>query len=707
MSELQSRPTDASENPALADSATCALKAKEEFDDFRLAARASGLVNRWRGDWMLYYARDNGVAGWGDNLYPEGEEGEKVRMRGNMARSLIRHLYTMTVAQRPVVDPKAKNSDVQSSHKVEIGRAVADEYLKTKKVYRYIDHGVELALVEGAAFVHGKWNEAAGGLHAAPPDDNGVPQPIPRGDCEFNVGSPLDVGMDLRASDWEAIRNSRLTFREWQNRFELAAKYPEATEAIMDAPTRGIDANTVVDNELPTPGRVMTAMKPSDLIEVCYYYQAKTAAVPNGRMLMYLQHDGTPLEDKPLPYEKIPVFRISAAEVLGSPIGYAVMTELACAQEALDKTLSAIATRFFAFGIPNVVGVRGSSPDVTQLPGGANFIEVDPDQSGRPTVEVLDLLQIKPEMFTWPDFLTRSMGTFSGVNAVVQGNPPPGLDAGVAIAQFQAMAVQFASTIQASYAECVEDVVLWIFEALRVHSESMPRTVQLVGKSKRQAVEDFYGGDLDFQGVTVDMGNPLSRTAAGKAMIADYLRNSGIPVTAEQFVQVLNTGTLEPMSEGIVSEMDLVRQENEMLSEGQPVHALRGENHALHIREHRAILSNPDVKFNEQLLMLAEQHLSEHEQLWMMGDPLLGIAMGAIPMGAGAIPPPNAGPSGGPAGSAPHGAPPHPQPGAGAPPGGASNHPPMHPPPGRGPGPGELPRVLEPPPIPGSVIQPH
>jgi hypothetical protein len=700
----QQLPTD---NPALAPPDVCALNAKAEFDDFRMAARAAGLVERWRGDWMMYYATDKGVAGWGDNLYPEGDQGEKIRMRVNMARSLIRHLYTMTVAQRPVVDPKAKNSDVQSSHQVEIGRAVAEDYLKSKKVYRYIDNGVEFALNLGAAFVHGKWNESAGGLHAAPPDEQGVPQPVYKGDAEFHVGTPLDVGMDLRASEWESIRNSHLTFREWQNKYELAAKYPEAAAQIMGAPSRGNEANTVIDNELPTPGRVMSSMSQSDLIEVCYHYHAKTAAVPQGRMLVYLQSDGTPLEDQPLPYNRIPVFRIAASEVLGSPIGYGVMTELASMQEAMDKTFSAIQTRFGAFGVPNIVGVRGSSPEVSDLGGGANYIEVDPGTDGKPNVEVLDLLQVKPEMFKWPEMLGRLMGTSSGVNEVVQGNPPPGLDAGVAIAQFQAMAVQFASQIQQSYAEGIEEVVLWIFEALRTHSASMQRTVQLVGKSKRQAVEDFYGGDLDFQAVSVDMGNPLSRTAAGKAMIADYLRNSGIPVTAEQFVQVLNTGSLEPASEGIVSEMDLIRQENEMLSDGEPVHALRGENHALHIREHRTILSNPDVKFNDQLLSLAEEHLSEHEQLWMMGDPLLGIAMGVIPMGAGTMgpPSPDGGPPGGPAGSAQSGGPPpgHPQPGTGAPPGGPS----MHAPPKKGPGPGELPRVLEPPAIPGGMIQPH
>jgi hypothetical protein len=700
--------TEIPANPALATPEVCALDAKDAFDNFREAAKAAGLIDRWVGDWNLYYARDNGKANWGDNLYPEGDQGEKVRMRVNMARSILRHILTMTIAQRPAIDPKAVNSDVQSVKQVEIGRAVADHYLKTEKVYKHIDQGVEFALPLGAAFVHGKWNPAAGGMFAAPPDAAGTPVPIPRGDVEFNVCTPLDLGMDLRAGNWLQVRKSELIVREWEDRYELAATYKQAAKQIMLAPTRGDETNTTPDSELPTPGRLSTGQQDSDLVETCYYYHAKTAAVPQGRMLKYLQHDGTPLEDQPLPYERIPVWRISASDVIGSPVGYAMMTELACSQEALDKTMSSIATRFFAFGVPNIVGARGTSPEVSALTSGSNYIEGDPGPDGKVQIEVLDLLGVKPEMFKYPEMLTQGMGTLSGVNSVVQGNPPPGLDAGVAIAQFQAMAVQFASEIQKSYAECVEDVVLWIFEALRTHSSSMPRTVQLAGKSKRQAVEEFYGKDLEgIQRVVADMGNPLSRTVAGRAMIAEQLRNSGVPITAEQLVQVLNTGTLSPASEGVVSETDLILQENEMLSNGEPVNVLRGENHALHIREHRAILSNPDVKFNDALLNLVEEHMSQHEQLWMMGDPLLGIAMGAIPMGAGTIAPPpspNAGPSGGPAGPAQNGPPPGHPPGAGAPTGGAAPHPPMHAPPEKQ---GSIEKILQLPAIPGGVIQPH
>jgi hypothetical protein len=734
---------DSPDNPADMGPDALAEYAKQFVDSFRDGSRAAGLTQRRRSNWMKYYARDDNHAGWSDDLYPEGEQGEKVRMRVNVARNLILHILSMTTGVRPTIDPKALNTDLKSIKQTEIARAVADHYLKTVKVYRYVDDATEMGLALGEGYIHGGWDETAGEFYAAPPASpepaaqpagmglppqanqpagspldmvmagnpaaaqpmappgappaQGQQQLLPKGDVCFNVLSGLDVAHDLRLSSPRDMKEC--VVREWFDRFDVAAKYPKLADKIMTAPARGQAMTTVIDNELPTPGRTLSQTMPSNLIEVFTYYHAKSAGSPQGRKLVFLA-DCNWLEDGPLPFAKIPLFRISPSDVMGTAFGFAPLTELAPLQEALDKAMSSVATRIFAHGVANIVVKRGSAPEASQLTGGLNMIEVDSLSPGDKPVELLELLSIPPELTGFVEIVTKMMEATSGVNAVVRGNPPPGLDAGVAIAQFQAMAVQFASRLEQSYVECIEDLVLFIFDALRTHSETMPRVVQLVGRSKRESLQEFYGSDLSgICRVVADMGNPLSRTAAGKAMIADYLRNSGIPVTPEQFVQVLNSGNIDTMTESITTEMNLIRQENEMLADGQPVAAVRGENHALHIREHRAIINNPEIKFNPQLMALVDEHMQMHEQMWMMGDPLLGIAMGMIPMGAGMMGPPPNGPPGGPGADAQR--PPSPPPGHGAPPGG----PPMHAPPPKGAGPGALPRVMQPPPIPGMPVK--
>lgn len=701
MLESQAAPTADGQNPASAAPEACAAFAKKFMEDWRTASRAAGITGRVFGNWNKYYARDDGHAGWADDLYPEGADGEKVRMRVNVARNLIQHLLAMTISQRPVIDPKAVNTDIASIKQTEIARAVADHYLKTEKVYKHVDDAVEIALATAPAFVHGWWDDSAGGTFIAPPQDGAAPladgqappAPVARGDISCGVLTSLDVAYDLRVSTSRDILEC--VVREWKDCYDLAALHPNVAVAIMAAPRRGSSLGSVFDNDLPTPGRSSAQVLSSNLIEVCTYYHRKTPSCPNGRKLTFLQATGDWLEDGPLPYTRIPLFRIAASEVVGTAIGYSPMTELASMQEALDGAWSAICSRIKAHGVANLIVQRGSGIEVSSMTGGFNVIEVDSVKPGDEPVKVLELLQVPEALKDFTAGITQAMESMSGVNAVVRGNPPPGVDAGVAIAQFQAMAVQFASRIEQSYSEAIEDLVLWIFEALQTHSESVPRVAQLVGKSKRETLVEFYGKDLGgICKVSADLGNPLSRTAAGRAMVADYLRNSGIPVTPEQFIEVLNTGNLEPATEGVVSEMNLIRQENEMLADGQQVSAMRGENHMIHIREHRAILSNPDIKFSP-LAQIVEEHLAQHEQLWMMGDPLLGIAMGAIPMGAGAMAPPS--PNGPPGGAAaPHAGPPtggHPP---SAPPGGPPH---MHAPPAKGPGPGELPKVMEPQPL--------
>jgi hypothetical protein len=376
----------------------------------------------------------------------------------------------------------------------------------------------------------------------------------------------------------------------------------------------------------------------------------------------FLQCDGTLLSEKP-EYDQcgphLPVFRVAGDEVIGSAIGYAELTDIGALQEFVDKAWSSVATRVFAHGVANVLAKRGAGVEVTTLSGGMNLIEYDEINPGaRAPVESLELLKIPPELVKVLELAVQAMEGISGINAVVRGNPPPGVDAGVAIAQFEAMAVQFSTKLEGSYVEAIEGTVLWIFETLAKYAAGKQRIAQLVGKNKKELLK--YTGD-DLSGICridVDMGNPLSRTSAGRSQLADYLRNSGIPISPQQFIEVLNTGNLDMALDPIISEQDLITQENDALLDGTPIVAIRGQNHQQHIVGHRRVLNNPDVVFDQNLLAQVEQHLQQHEEMWMMGDPLLGIAMGQIPMGAGAVPPPGMSPPGVPPGAHPPGAPP-------------------------------------------------
>jgi len=84
-----------------------------------------------------------------------------------------------------------------------------------------------------------------------------------------------------------------------------------------------------------------------------------------------------------------------------------------------------------------------------------------------------------------------------------------------------------------------------------------------------------------------------------------------------------------------MSEIMLVKAENEDLRAGKTVTALACDDHKLHWLEHRAILGNPEARNNPQLIQTTLTHMVEHQQMSMqlqIENPQLLAWMGETPM---------------------------------------------------------------------------
>jgi hypothetical protein len=105
------------------------------------------------------------------------------------------------------------------------------------------------------------------------------------------------------------------------------------------------------------------------------------------------------------------------------------------------------------------------------------------------------------------------------------------------------------------------------------------------------------------------------------------MRN-GFIKSGQQYIQVLSTGTLEPLLESEQSQMLRIRRENEMMQDGGQVRAIMTDDHSLDIREHLSVLDNPEVRQNEQLVSNILMHVQEHIDLAKNIDPVLSAMLG-------------------------------------------------------------------------------
>jgi hypothetical protein len=181
--------------------------------------------------------------------------------------------------------------------------------------------------------------------------------------------------------------------------------------------------------------------------------------------------------------------------------------------------------------------------------------------------------------------------------------------------------------------------------------DSVPSIAMITGKSNRTYMKEFTGDDLNsVNRVIVDVGNPLSRTIAGRVEMAEQLLQMNMIKTPEQYLMVMNTGRLEPMTDDQQTELLLIKAENERMVSDEEVIAVATDQHSLHIKEHKCVLADPDLRKDPALVARTLAHIQEHinllrtldpDLLAMMGEQSLAPQQSQPPEGGG--PPPDQG----------------------------------------------------------------
>lgn len=606
-------------------------KTKEWFQNISVNNYLNKIKKSWAAYHGNYYASSHEIS-FG------GEQGELVNLAVNHYSNLCTHMLNMVTGSRPSFQCRAINTDRKSKIQAELGNGLLEYYMREKRLERNIKSAVEYAIVLGSGFVKMEWNSTRGDINDYldidpnevvsfdeennPLDEDGnLLQPIPiyDGDVDFYTLSPFDVAFDPTKEgpdlhEWVVIRT-------FVNRYNLKEKYPEYADEIMRIGTK--------DSQNSNNRISLTAFSKTEDIPVYELYHKRTEAKPEGRYMMYINSELV-LEDADMPYRDLPVYRIAPRNVLGTPFGYTSMWDILPLQDAVNSLYSTIMTNNNAFGVQNILNPQGNNLKVNQLEGGLNFIEYN-NTVGKP--EPLQLTATAQETYNFLSMIEKTMETVSGINSVARGNPESSLRSGTALALVQSQALQFMSGLQQSYIQLLEDVGTGLINILKDFADA-PRIAAIAGISNTSKMVTFKSEDLEaINRVVVDVGNALAQTPAGRAQIAENLLQMGLIATPERYLEVLNTGNLKSATQGITNELDTINSENETLLQGEaPVIAIATDHHAMHIREHRSVLSDPALRQDAQLVQRTLDHINEHIRLLQETDPNLLSIIGEQPL---------------------------------------------------------------------------
>ncbi len=537
-------------------------------------------------------------------LYRKGAQGEQTGITVNNYHNFIKHRVTMTCQQKIVYDPQAVDGSHQALDQVRLAKGLLNLYTERPDVdldgvFRQATQWCQMFM---ESYVACLWDETLGKPVAL---DTATSTVVPEGDVRIKVYDPLSIVRDIYRSD--AKSDEWVILREEINKVNLAVQYPQYERDIM-----ADSLETIYKDR-----QVYPCYSPlSDIIWTWTLFHKRTLAVPAGRMIKFIS-DEIVLEDGPLPeeYEDIPVHRMAAEDLAGSPWGYTDSMDVLPICNAISRLHSTVLTNNITFGLQHIAVPRDGNFTEAQLGTGLTLLEYDAAKGPNYKPEALNLTRSAPETYEYINTLTQTAGTLMGINEVTRGNPDlvlKGQQSGSALALMSTQSIQFNSDLGKAYNNLAERVGTAIIKMLAKRSV-VPRSGRTMGMSGKPYSRQFTGSDLSaIDKVLVKTGNPLAQTTAGRAQIARDLIDGGFIKNRQDYMQVLETGNLDPLLESYDMEISLIKAENDLLAKGEYTPAAVFDDHVNHISEHKVILASPEARKDPSVVQSVTAHIQEH-----------------------------------------------------------------------------------------------
>lgn len=622
----------------------CVARLSGKIDDYYSEMNRTGRINLYRNSYFKFF---QGFILKGA-IYHSGALGELTNTYVNHYANLITHTVNMVCQQKLSYEPQATVDDSQAQDQIKLAKGIL--YQAANRVDVDLDGKLrlsdEMAEVFGESYVSVLWDKFKGRSLAGDFDEENGEVDIKEGDNDIQVWTPFDVIIDTTLPANEMRR--WLILRKWENKFEVAARFPNYADEIKAVTVGGHVGDTQLTYSISSE---------TDMIPVYYFFHDKTPALREGRTIIFLDQNIICADGK-LHYREIPLYRNASRELWGSPHGYSKAFDILPLQESNDRLCSAILTNQLTFSIQNLLIPQGSNIEWEELYGGLNVIEWDSSRGEAAKPSALQLTSSPAETFKFIDMNVNWMGTLMGINDAIKGNADliiKGQASGDALAIMNTNAIQFNSDKQKAHVRLAEQVA-----TAYVHNYqdfAFPDGVEIqregmsVSSTQKYYRKKFAKTDIDkIDRIVVRYGNPYAQTTAGRLQIANAMMQAG-KLTPDQYFEVMETGDLESQLQAEEGQLHLIKEENEAIMNGEQVPAHWGDNHVLHIQEHLAEIANMQSRKNAEAINAMKNHVDQHVNLLKSMDPVLAALMKQPVLAAPAAPPaPPAAP-----GSAPNG----------------------------------------------------
>lgn len=593
----------------------------------------STMQTTWLRNYLAYYLPAVHPAMVDTSLIPEGLQGELLRMYTPEMRVAIRQLVAIVSKLRLAFScvGMAAGSDV--IEEIKIGNGLIDQIIQKERMDIKGPTCLEGAIVTGQWFMKTIWSTEKG-IPTGYRDQNG--HSILTGGVEISTISVFDTFYDVEYNDHEC--RDWMMVRVTRNRWNLIAEHPDLADKIRALPAtcQRTNYNFFLGNRKFN----------YDNVDVYEFYHKPTPALPKGRILIFSNSD-TIYYDDINKYGVIPIEEMSPEKILNTGMAYPKMSDLTATQEMLDNTISAVASNSSSFAVQNVLIPRGSNINTDEVYG-MRFVSYTPQNvAGGGEPKALNLSATAPETFKFIELLSEKINGLSLLSGVLRGTPPPGVTSGTAIATLSASSIEAMSPYNLAYYYCLEKTMGHAINCFQKFAD-IEQIVEIEGKNQQKSTRSFNKkGIQNLSGVKISNINPLYGMISGRIEIAEKLLSMPRDLWGP-YTQILEGQPLSAITRGEVSKSDQIEMENDKMAQGIPVPVLATDNHAKHIQEHAAMISDPEVRLNSANLQIYMDHIMQHYTLSKQTAPdlLYMVQTGQMPQPS-ATPPQGNSPQGG------------------------------------------------------------
>lgn len=558
-----------------------------------------GLEQQWYLN-LAYYTGKQWIS-WDPNqkkLYEPPKEWWEVRLVANRIMPAIRTELAKVTKSKPVIEVVPATNEEEDIQTAKAATKLID-YLWRKINMR--DKVFKLSmwfLTCGTGYLKTYWNPDIGDVI----DEEGTKL----GDVAIDVVSPFDMVFDKTAQEWSQVRWCIET--KLRNTSYVKERYGVDVEPednlVSTNVFEGMLANlNGFQNDSP-----MTKVK--DGVRVKEYWEIPSSDYPKGRHITTA--GGKLLQYEDNPYGRLPYFCFTHISVPGKVHGRSVIEDMIPLNREYNKTRSQrIENKDKTINPRILVPSNCLLSEPTDAPG--ELLEYQ-SSVGKPEwiypPSEPSYMQAELEM------LIQDMNDVSGIHEVSQGQNPPGVKSGVAIAYLQEQDdTKLGPTIH-TIENNLEKWATFVLELVEQYYDE-PRLIKVVGKNNQIEVIEFKGADIKGnRDVIVVAGSALPQSKAARQEFILNLVDRKILTDPQVILKLLEFGSIEEVYEEVSIDINQAKSENKRFLAGDFSPQVRDfYNHQIHIAEHNKFRKTDDYEqMDPQSQQIIDQHVMMHEQ---------------------------------------------------------------------------------------------